>query len=89
MCTRQWRPKSTNSDNTKKIFGHTAWTHPTDEVWQDASWDMHTTSHSWSSSMTSANGRMGFNTDNKWGLVRYTDGSNTNNYTGVGMYNGA
>jgi hypothetical protein len=24
MCTRQWRPKSTNSDNTKKIFGHTA-----------------------------------------------------------------
>jgi len=46
-------------------------------------------SHSWSSSMTSVNGRMGFNTDNKWGLVRYTDGSKTNNCTSAGVYNGA
>jgi hypothetical protein len=39
--------------------------------------------------MKSVNGRMGFNTDNKWGLVRYTDGSKTNNCTGAGVYNGA
>lgn len=37
MCTWKWRPKSTNFDHTKKILGHEAWTHPTDEVWQDAS----------------------------------------------------
>jgi len=24
MCTRQWRPKSTNFDHTKKILGHGA-----------------------------------------------------------------
>jgi hypothetical protein len=47
---------------------------------------MHTTSHSWLSSLTNVSGRRGSTQTIKRGLVWYTHGSKTNNGTGAGVY---
>jgi len=59
MCSQQWKPKST-------IFSHAGKSQnmehePIPQAGIDKMISRHTTSHSWSSSLTSVNDRMGSN----------------------------
>ena len=80
-CTQQWRPKSTNFGHTKKFWDLE---HNLSYRWglTGCFRDMHTTSHSQSSYLTSANGRMGSTQTKKGTWLR----SKTNKGTGTGVY---